>query len=68
MTKFKVGYKVKFTSEVEHSQNPRYFPPVGTIGVIVDREERGCWVEWPDGTTEYDDCWFAEYKHLELAE
>lgn len=66
MSEFKVGDKVKFLSEELHEETPEYYPLVGTVGEVVDHEKDGCWIEWPEGTTSYDDCWWSENVYLEL--
>lgn len=68
MTKFKVGDRVRFIDEDAHLRFPRYYPAVGTIGIVYEAEDEGYYVEWPDGTTSYDDYWFAAEPCLELAE
>lgn len=58
MSKFKVGDKVRFTDAERHCSDPCYYPPVGTIGTIVDDEKSSApfikWDEWmPRGTWKY---------------
>lgn len=53
MSKFKVGDKVRFTDAECHRSDPRFYPPVGTIGTIVNDEMSSTpfvkWDEWTPG-------------------
>lgn len=47
---FKVGEKVKFIDENAHEEDPGTYPPVGTIGTIVEVDSRDkewtCRIDW----------------------
>lgn len=72
MAKFKVGDKVRYVDEAGHRSNPCYYPAVGTIGEIkdvvdvVDVLGVNYWVQWPEGTTSYNDYWCCGQHRLEL--
>lgn len=42
------------------------FPPTGTIGKIIIAATKKCYVQWPEGVTTDDDCWWCSYKCLEV--
>ena len=68
--KYKVGDKVRFTSEKLHSLDLGYYPPVGTLGEIIDIDPDygGLCVQWPEGTTSIDDCWWCDKYDVEPVE
>ena len=65
--KYKFGDKVRFTSKELHSIEPRHYPPVGTLGEIIDIDPNydGLYVRWSKGTTSIDDCWWCDKYFVE---
>lgn len=61
----KKGSLVKMISEKKHAEEPRFYPPVDSIGKVISHPEKNMdlMVEWPIGSTSGNDCWFinAEY-------
>ncbi len=55
---FQVGDSVKLISKkgIDNKSN-RYFPPIGTIGKVVELGSDYCFVQWPKGTTYSDGVW-----------
>lgn len=51
------GEKVVFTDAKLHEKNPKWYPPVGTVGTVMHDEDD--WIQWPKGSTSLDDCWSA---------
>lgn len=41
-------------------------PPIGTIGKVIITDANECYVQWPEGVTIVDDCWWCSYKCLEV--
>ena len=58
MPKFKTGDKVVFTNPAKHVEHPKWFPTVGTVGVVTRADDFGVlFVKWREGTTSLDDLW-----------
>ena len=65
----KKGDKVRFTGGTMHDLVPDYYPPVGTVGVVVEALRSGnMLVQWPLGSTKGDARWYAELIDLTPAE
>ena len=66
---FKVGDKVKFLGpniEDEEALNNRlFFPPVNTVGEVVESGLIYCVVRWPKGVTSGDGVWGCRNSYLE---
>lgn len=61
MGDYKVGNKVVFTAFNKHIDDPQFYPPVGTVGVIgrIDFQD-DLWVRWEAGSTSDIDYWCAD--------
>lgn len=64
----KNGTKVKFINEWWHAKAPEYYPPVGTVGEIINSDDRGICVHWPEGVTIGAGCWWCTPHDVELVE
>lgn len=66
---FKVGGKVKFLGlSIENEEalsNRRFYPPVNTIGEVVESDLIYCVVRWPKGITLGDGIWRCRNDYLE---
>lgn len=69
------GKQVRFINAKSHEDMPKYYPEVGTIGILVPTKDTDFkWftddfaVQWPKGSTTGTDCWLADEKSLELVE
>lgn len=63
---FKVGDKVKFLGFSEEAlSNRRFYPPVNTIGKVVESDLTYCLVRWPKGITAGDGIWRCRNDYLE---
>lgn len=66
---FKVGDKVKFLGfgiEDEETLDIRlFYPPVNTVGEVVELGSDYCFVQWPKGITTADGVWACRNKYLE---
>lgn len=66
---FKVGDKVKFLGisieDVEALNNRRFYPPVNTVGKVVELGSDYCFVQWPKGTTADNGVWACRNSYLE---
>ena len=66
----KVGDKVRYITEdsIEDKESG-YFPPKGTIGIVIGIEDLDCLapyhIRWPDGTTKGDGCWYVGPEDIE---
>ena len=64
-----IGDKVRYIAEDDISEEElRFFPPKGTIGVVIKIEEDAVpyLIRWPDGTTEGDGFWYVNREDIEL--
>lgn len=64
-----VGDKVRYiTEDTEDAKELGYYPPKGTIGVVVRIEDDAApyLIRWPEGTTKGDGCWYVCRKDIEL--
>lgn len=66
---FKVGDKVKFfclnIDDEEGIHNRRFYPPVNTIGEVVESGSDYCFVQWPKDTTANNGVWACPNRFLE---
>lgn len=66
---FKVGDKVKFfglnIEDEEALNNRRFYPPVNTVGEVVELGSDYCFVQWPKGITSGDGTWGCRNIYLE---
>ena len=66
---FKVGDKVKFLGldieDKEALSNSRFYPPVNTIGEVVESDLVYCFVCWPKGIIVGDGIWRCRNNYLE---
>ena len=65
----KVGDRVRYIAEDDVSAKELgYYPPKGTIGVVVRIEDGAVpyLIRWPEGTTKDDGCWYVGRKDIEL--
>lgn len=65
---FKVGDKVKFLGfnidDEEALHNRQFYPPVNTIGEVVNPGLIYCFVQWPKGLTTGDGRWACRNNYL----
>ena len=65
----KAGDKVIFMDVNLRGLAPDFYPPVGTIGTVIDVDDDGClYVQWPRGGMSDKDCWWVTPKNVELEE
>ena len=67
----KVGDKVRYIAEDSNEDKESgYYPPKGTIGVVIGIEDLDCpapyHIQWPEGTTKWNGCWYVEKENIEL--
>lgn len=62
----KVGSKVMMIDGELHNEKPLWFPAVGTVGIVRKLDYINCEVQWPKGTTSWQDKWWCNYEHLEV--
>lgn len=63
----RVGSKVRMIDDKAHNENPRWFPIIGTVGVVTgELDYINCEIQWPYGTTSWQDKWWCNYEHLEV--
>ena len=64
-----VGDKVRYITEDGALENELgFFPPKGTIGVVVriENDSAPYLIRWPEGTTNGDGCWYVGREDIEL--
>lgn len=65
------GRQVRFINAKAHEEMPNWYPPVGTIGIIVPIYNKfvdDFKIKWPKGSTSSNDTWFCDEKSIELVE
>lgn len=66
---FKVGDKVKFLGlnieDEEVLNNRLFYPPVNTVGKVVELGSDYCFIQWPDGATADNSIWACRNSYLE---
>ena len=66
-----IGDKVRYvTEDTDEIKETGYYPPKGTIGIVIGIEALDCTapyhIKWPEGTTKWNGCWYVERKDIEL--
>ena len=64
-----VGDKVRYiTEDSEAAKETGYYPPKGTIGVVVRIENDSVpyLIRWPEGTVKDDGFWYVGREDIEL--
>ena len=66
-----VGDKVRYiTEDIDEAKESGYYPPKGTIGVVIGigsiDDVAPYLIQWPEGTTKLDGCWYVEKDNIEL--
>lgn len=66
-TTFEVGDKVKFLGlNIDDGMtNKRFYPPVNTVGKVVELGSDYCFVQWPNGSTSGNEVWACPNRYLE---
>lgn len=67
----KVGDKVRYIAEDSNEDKESgFYPPKGTIGVVIGIENiyrvAPYLIQWPEGTTKDDGCWYVGREDIEL--
>ena len=67
---FCVGDMVVFTGAEAHDKLPVFYPPVGTVGEVVEvlddpRDPLDIRVQWPSGSTSHNDQWMVRRENLQ---
>ena len=76
MNKFNVGDKVVFTNDDKHKRRSQFYPAVGTVGIIrdKDKDDDGVLIDWgeAEGVTINGvyaaKAWWCEEKDIKLCE
>ena len=66
-----VGDNVRYiTEDPDEIKESGYYPPKGTIGVVIRIEDDAApyLIRWPEGTTKDDGCWYVCQKDIELVD
>ena len=66
-----IGDKVRYiTDDPEDIKETGYYPPKGTIGVVIGIENiyraAPYHIQWPKGTTKSSGCWYVRREDIEL--
>lgn len=61
------GSRVRFMDADAHERFQRYYPPVGTVGIVLTvNEQRGfAVIRWPNPTTSGNGVWGCLLKRLQ---
>lgn len=49
---------------ISHSARPDFYPPVGTVGIVITGDPIRPVVWWEDGSTSGDDMWAVYHKEI----
>lgn len=63
-----IGDKVRYiTEDPEEVKESGYFPPKGTVGVVIgiEHDVAPYHIKWPERTTSGDGCWYVSRKNIE---
>lgn len=66
-----VGDRVRYiTEDTEETKNTGFYPPKGTIGVVIGIEDDAVsyYIKWPEGTTKLGGCWYVSKGDIELVD
>ena len=72
MSRIKVGDKVRSTFLPDNFKPYTYYPPLGTIGTVLNVDDSDAYIEWPEGTVitknidEYPTAWYYPVIGLEV--
>ena len=64
-----IGDKVRYiTEDTEPNKELGYYPPKGTVGVVVriENDATPYLIRWPEGTTRDDGFWYVGREDIEL--
>lgn len=74
MNKFNVGDKVVFINGDKHERMSRFYPAVGSIGIVRDRDDGGVLIDWDEAEGVYTNgsyvakAWWCEEEDIKLCE
>lgn len=68
----KVGDRVRYIAEnPDDIKETGYYPPKGTVGTVIGIGSifavAPYLIQWPEGTTKSDGCWYVSRGDIELA-
>lgn len=64
--KIPIGTRVRYINSNEEYIPDYYYPPVGTLGTVVNCDEDGPEVKWDSGT-KGDGVWWCDFDDVEIA-
>jgi hypothetical protein len=67
MNEIKVKDKVIFNNEAMHKIYPKWYPSVGTNGVVTSFSDGTPKVQWESGSTSGKDRWYCDKDYLILS-
>lgn len=62
----KVGSKVRMIDGEGYRNNPRWFPVVGTVGIVMEVGFHTHFIQWLEGSTSRSDIWYCDDTRLEV--
>ena len=57
---------VKFTNDISHKGDSKHFPPVNTLGLVIEDDGNSILVQWERNTTSGDDMWWCFKTDVEI--
>ena len=68
-----IGDRVRYIAEDSiEDKKCGYYPPKGTIGIVIGIADLDCstpyYIQWPEGTTKWNGCWYVEKENIELVD
>lgn len=65
MESFNIGDTVIYVG-ISHATDPTFYPPVGTLGIVLGIYDSDLLVKWEDGSTSLDDLWYVYFKEIRM--
>lgn len=66
--RLRAGDIVEFNNEEVHRSDDRFFPEVGTRGVVVRSADTNAMIKWPIGSTSGDGRWWCSHEWITKVE
>ena len=63
----KKGDSVRYIGKNGHKNNPDYYPAKDVVGTVIKVcSDLTCDIQWPKGSTSWNDRWYADWCNLEV--
>ena len=63
----KKGDSVRYIGKNGHKNNPECYPAKDVVGTVIKVcSDLTCDIQWPKGSTSWNDRWYADWENLEV--